>query len=225
MNCLENGRNPAECVLVTDARKRREAMKNRFHDLNRQFLIFGLVLGFLFGIILCRGIWESAAKAQPEAPTPTVQASAPYVMPVPMPEAESTVIVTAIQPVEIIEPEPEPEPAMISLGTYRITAYCSCEKCCGEWAKNRPGGIVKGAAGVELKAGVSCAAPLPFGTVLIIDGIGEYVVQDRTSTEYAEKNGGKVIDIYFDNHEAALDFGVKYLEVFEKEGVTNDQVQ
>ena len=112
------------------------------------------------------------------------------------------------------EDKPTPEPVL--LGTYRITAYCSCEKCCGEWAKNRPDGIVYGASGEELVAGVSCASPLPFGTVVEIEGLGEYVVQDRTAAWVVEKYGEQQIDIYFDNHEAACEFGLKYLNVYLK---------
>ncbi len=29
-------------------------------------------------------------------------------------------------------------PQTVSLGEFRLTAYCSCEKCCDGWAKNRP---------------------------------------------------------------------------------------
>lgn len=219
MNCLENGRNPAECVLLANAEKRRELMKVRMRQVTREALLFGLLCGLLIGIVICRVMLEKATK-----PTPTPQAAETPVIAVPVPIPEVSFMAT-VTPEPIPAQTPALKPEKVSLGTYRITAYCSCEKCCGEWAKNRPGGIVKGAAGVELKAGVSCASPLPFGTVVEIDGLGEYVVQDRTGTEYAEQNGGKVIDIYFDNHEAALDFGVKYLEVFEKEGVNNDPMQ
>ena len=106
-----------------------------------------------------------------------------------------------------------------SLGEYKLTAYCACEKCCGYWATIRPvddegNPIVYTSNGSVAKHGVTVAADtdiLPFGTVLLIDG-HEYTVQDR---------GGKVkgnhIDIYFDSHEAAKEFGVKYLEIFKKE--------
>lgn len=103
------------------------------------------------------------------------------------------------------------------LGEYRITAYCSCEKCCGSWAKDRPGGIIKGAAGIELTPGVSVASPLPFGTELYITGYGEVIVQDRTASWVVEKYNGEIIDIYFDNHEEALNFGVKYANVYQFE--------
>ncbi|MCM1220253.1 MAG: 3D domain-containing protein [Lachnospiraceae bacterium] len=99
--------------------------------------------------------------------------------------------------------------------TYRVTAYCACEKCCGKWALNRPNGIVYGAAGIELTSGVSCAAPLPFGTVLEIEGYGEVVVQDRMATWVIEKYGNNCVDIYFDTHEAACNFALQYLNVRE----------
>lgn len=120
------------------------------------------------------------------------------------------------EPVEppLVEEPAEPEPVL--LGSFRITAYCSCEKCCGEWAKNRPNGIVYGAAGVELKAGVSCASPLPLGTVVEVEGLGEYIVQDRPAQWVIDKYGENQIDIYFDNHEAASAFGLKQLNVYLK---------
>lgn len=122
----------------------------------------------------------------------------------------------ALEPVEppLVEEPAEPEPVL--LGSFRITAYCSCEKCCGEWAKNRPNGIVYGAAGVELKAGVSCASPLPLGTVVEVEGLGEYIVQDRPAQWVIDKYGENQIDIYFDNHEAASAFGLKQLNVYLK---------
>lgn len=137
---------------------------------------------------------------------------------IPAPEA-SPVAVEGLAPIltpePTVEPTAAPEPAL--LGTYRITAYCSCEKCCGEWAKNRPDGIVYGAAGVELKPGVSCASPLPFGTVVEIEGLGEYTVQDRMAKWVVEKYGENLIDIYFSDHEAACAFGLQYLKVYQKE--------
>lgn len=103
----------------------------------------------------------------------------------------------------------------VDLGTYRVTAYCACEICCGEWAHNRPDGIVLGASGVELQAGVSCGASLPFGTVLEIEGLGRYVVQDRMAQWVINKYGTNCVDIYFDSHEDACAFGLKYLNVKE----------
>lgn len=114
--------------------------------------------------------------------------------------------IPAAIPLTTVPQVDEPAPEL-----WRITAYCGCEKCCGRWAAGRM--VVTGAAGVELREGVSCAAPLPFGTVLHIDGLGDYTVQDRTSTAYAKKHDGRVVDIYFNDHKAALRFGVRYAKV------------
>ena len=155
-----------------------------------------LLMGILIGFVLGR-ISATAFEDKPTlAPEPT----------------ETAVVTSTPEPVNLVQESPEP----VLLGTYRITAYCSCEKCCGEWAKNRPDGIVYGASGEELVAGVSCASPLPFGTVVEIEGLGEYVVQDRTAAWVVEKYGEQQIDIYFDTHEAACEFGLKYLTVYLK---------
>ena len=92
-----------------------------------------------------------------------------------------------------------------SLGIFKITAYCSCKKCTGSGK-----GIT--ASGAIVQANHTVAAPpnFPFGTILLINGI-EYTVEDRGG---AIK--GNRLDIYFDSHEEALQFGVKYLEVFKK---------
>ena len=100
--------------------------------------------------------------------------------------------------------ENQPEKTLKSIGTYTITAYCPCKKCCGKWAN----GIT--ASGVYAKANHTIAAPknIPFGTVLVIDGV-EYTVEDRGG---AIK--GKRLDIYFDTHKEALKWGRQKREVF-----------
>lgn len=132
--------------------------------------------------------------------------------------AEASTPTEVTMPVVTPEPTAEPTPTYTSLGEYRLTAYCSCEKCCGIWAENRPldengKPIVYTANQSIAKQGVTVAADtdvLPFGTVLLIGG-HEYIVQDRGG---AIK--GNRIDIYFESHEEALEFGVQYDEVFKK---------
>lgn len=97
------------------------------------------------------------------------------------------------------------------LGTYTVTAYCSCEKCCGK--RDRPDGKIIGAAGVELTPGISVASPLPFGTELMING-HKYIVQDRTAGWIVDRYDGRIIDIYFASHEAALEWGKQIKEVY-----------
>jgi 3D (Asp-Asp-Asp) domain-containing protein len=92
-------------------------------------------------------------------------------------------------------------PDYTELGIYKLTAYCSCGKCCG-----KSNGIT--ASGSKATAGRTVAAKgIPFGTELMING-ETYIVEDRGV-------GSGVIDIYFDNHSEALSFGVKYAKVYE----------
>lgn len=107
-------------------------------------------------------------------------------------------------------------PEYINLGEFRLTAYCSCSRCCGQFANNRPIGkdgneIVYTASGKIAKSEYTVAADtsvLPYGTIVYINDM-EYEVQDCGG---AIK--GNSIDIYFDSHEAALEFGVQYADVF-----------
>ena len=129
---------------------------------------------------------------------------------------------TPPQIVEIMEPpqpSAEPEPAEPTWTEYEATAYCSCEKCCGVWALNRPDGIVYTASGAVAEQGVTIAADwdvLPPGTVVFIDGLGERVVQDRGG---AIK--GNAVDVYFEDHDEALVFGRQAVRLY----IVEDQEQ
>lgn len=104
----------------------------------------------------------------------------------------------------------------IYIGTFSVTAYCSCSKCCGEWANNRPAGKVLTASGKEAKAGRTIAvAPhiIPYGTKVIING-AEYVAEDRIGQQIINKYNGKCIDIYFNDHSKALKFGRRQTDIY-----------
>lgn len=108
-----------------------------------------------------------------------------------------------------------PEPAWV---TVTATAYCPCEKCCGVWAENRPNGIVYTASGAIAQEGVTIAADwdvYPPGTVLYIEGLGEYTVQGRDDAIKGQK-----IDVYFESHEDALQFGRQELRIQVVKAVT-----
>lgn len=93
------------------------------------------------------------------------------------------------------------------------TAYCSCEKCCGAWAENRENGIVYTASGAIAKAGHTIAVDtsvIPFGSVVLIDGI-EYVAEDTGGAIQ-----GNRVDIYFDSHDEALQFGIQEFTAYVK---------
>lgn len=114
------------------------------------------------------------------------------------------------KPSEIVT-ERATEPQYISLGTFTITAYCSCEKCCGQWAYNRPNNVVYGASGAELIADYSIAVDvdlIPYGEKIIINN-REYIAHDCGGAI-----DGKRIDIYMSSHEKALQWGVQNIEIF-----------
>ena len=85
---------------------------------------------------------------------------------------------------------------------YKITAYCSCAKCCGKST-----GIT--AMGTKATAGrtVAASSQFAFGTKLNING-HTYTVEDRGGAIKGNK-----IDIYVNSHAEALAWGVRYLPV------------
>lgn len=102
-----------------------------------------------------------------------------------------------------IREEEKTENKKISLGVYKLTAYCGCSKCCGKST-----GIT--ASGAKAKANHTIAAPknFAFGTKIEIDD-NIYVVEDRGGAIKGNK-----IDVYFSSHSEALSFGVKYKEIY-----------
>ena len=97
-------------------------------------------------------------------------------------------------------------PKEISLGKFKITHYCDCVLCCGQWS-----GLGLTASGAKLQEGVTIAVDpdvIPYGTEVIING-HSYIAQDC---------GGGVknnhIDIYVGSHEEALQKGTYTVEVF-----------
>ena len=107
--------------------------------------------------------------------------------------------------VEVKEIVKEPEIERVPLGEYRITAYCPCEKCCGAWAD----GITY--TGTEATEGRTIAVDpdvIPLGSIVEINGV-EYVAEDVGGAIKGDR-----IDLYFNSHEDALEWGVQYLDIF-----------
>lgn len=88
------------------------------------------------------------------------------------------------------------------LGYYRLTAYCPCPKCCGDWS----GGLTS--SGVAPKAGVTVGCnSISADTNIVING-HLYIVQDTGNMS------SDTIDIFMNNHDEALQFGVQYADVY-----------
>ena len=89
------------------------------------------------------------------------------------------------------------------LGDFEITAYCGCQKCSK--------GNALTYSGTTPEEGRTISADLdvfPLGTRLLIDGT-VYTVEDTGSGV-----DGNHLDIYFDSHESALDYGLQTEEVY-----------
>ncbi len=90
----------------------------------------------------------------------------------------------------------------------RVTAYCPCPKCCGEYAD----GIT--ANGHKIRPGDTFAAAdrrYSFGTEMLIPGYN-----NSAPVEVLDRGGaikGNRLDVFFATHEEALQWGVKYLDV------------
>jgi 3D (Asp-Asp-Asp) domain-containing protein len=90
------------------------------------------------------------------------------------------------------------------IGTFTVTHYCPCEKCCG-----KTDGITF--TGVQAQEGRTVAVDpevIPLGSVVIIDG-QEYIAEDIGG---AIK--GNRIDKYMESHQDALNAGIVQAEVW-----------
>jgi len=90
----------------------------------------------------------------------------------------------------------------------RVTAYCPCQKCCGEYSD----GVT--ACGHRIRPGDVFAASdrqYPFGTEMIVTGYNNdqpIKVLDRGGAIRGDR-----LDLFFHTHEEALQWGVKYVDV------------
>lgn len=109
--------------------------------------------------------------------------------------------VSTIPQIALVKP-----PRLVSIGNFRVYAYCPCPGCCGQWS----GGPT--ASGVMPEEGRTVAADwdvLPAGTEIYIDGVGWRTVEDTGSGI-----NGHTLDLYMDSHQDALEWGVQEVEVF-----------
>lgn len=154
---------------------------------------------------------KTIAAVPGKLPEPTLQPSEEAMVEEPVADETAAETQATVAPVEV-EPELQTAEAEPEWFTIEATAYCSCAKCCGEWANQRPGGVVYTADGSVAQVGVTIAADwdvFPAGTVLYIDGLGERIVQDKGGAI-----NGYDVDVYFDDHQEALQFGRQHLQAY-----------
>mgnify|MGYP004646784627 CR=1 FL=1 len=95
------------------------------------------------------------------------------------------------------------------LGEFKLTAYCPCAKCCGK----TDGITATGTAAAEGRTIAVDPAVIPYGSAVTL-----YYEDGTVHTYTAEDCGGGIkgnrLDIYFDDHQAALQFGVQSAMVY-----------
>ena len=93
---------------------------------------------------------------------------------------------------------------LVSLGTFKTTAYCPCRQCSSGWGRQTSSGAL---ATADHTVAVDRRV-IPIGSRLLING-QEYVAQDIGGGVK-----GKHIDIYFNTHAETRQHGVRNAEVF-----------
>ena len=127
---------------------------------------------------------DSVVKVEQQTPQPTPQ-------PAPQPQPQP-------------QPQVKPTEQWVSLGTYTLTAYCPCSRCCG-----KSDGVT--ATGTKATAGRTIAVDpkvIPYGSKVKING-NVYTAEDCGGAVKSKK-----IDIFFNSHQSALNFGKQTAEVF-----------
>ncbi len=106
-----------------------------------------------------------------------------------------------------------PRPTMcVTMSIVRVTAYCYPNASCPSSSKGRT------ASGVRVRDGILAVSRdveenlnLAFGDRVLLNGLGVYQFQDRTSPRLR-----KTVDIYMSSHHKAHRFGVRRYVVLVK---------
>ena len=99
-------------------------------------------------------------------------------------------------------------PASPRIVRMNVSAYCPCSQCCGAYADGRT------ATNYKIKTGdrfVAAPKTYAFGTKMVIKGYNDgkpVIVRDRGGAIKGNK-----LDLYFDTHQEALNWGRKQIDV------------
>lgn len=210
--------------MIRQLNREIQARKERRSVARKVFAVIMMVCLIIIGalVMVCAAEIRAAEDAQaavlrrhritsqnitaqyPHSPNAGLQAEDPYM--VESLPAEAPKDGEPPEAIEIITKEATeavPAERWESLGVWKLTAYCPCEKCNGR------GRAWKTASGAPMVVGRTVAVGgLPFGTELMING-QTYVVEDRGVH-------GHHVDILHESHAAANRFGIQRAEVFIK---------
>jgi 3D (Asp-Asp-Asp) domain-containing protein len=188
-----------------------------------KFISFIIIFMLLLTLGACDSKMVSNTQATTEAATEEVATVPTVVTTEATTEATTEVTTEATKaPIEAtIEPTQKPvteptykpteptygtenEDGLVYMGNYKLTAYCPCTSCCGQWAGQTSTGVTP-TAGRTIAVDPSI---IPYGSKVIING----------HTYIAEDCGGAIkgnrIDVFFNTHGEALQFGVQYADVY-----------
>jgi 3D (Asp-Asp-Asp) domain-containing protein len=111
------------------------------------------------------------------------------------------VAVQEVPVVMVVEPESEPETKV--MGHFRVTAYCTCPKCCKKWSKYK-----RTATGIPARAADRIIAVdprvIPLHSQVWVEGMGWFQAEDK-----GKLIKGKRLDILMATHYRARRFGAQ----------------
>lgn len=212
--------------MIRQLNREIQARKERRSVARKVFAVIMTVCAVILGLLIMVGAAEirAAEEAQaavlrkhritsqnitaqyPHSPNAGLQAEDPYMvesLPAEAPDHGEPPEAIEIVKKDATAAEAFPAERWESLGVWKLTAYCPCEKCNGK------GRAWKTASGAPMVVGRTVAVGgLPFGTELMING-QTYVVEDRGVH-------GNHVDILHESHAAAKRFGIQRAEVFIK---------
>lgn len=212
--------------MIRQLNREIQARKERRSVARKVFAVIMMVCLIIIGalVMVCAAEIQAAEDAQaavlrdfritsqnitaqyPHSPNAGLQAEDPYMvesLPAEAPVDGEPPEAIEIDTKEATAAEAVPAERWESLGVWKLTAYCPCEKCNGR------GRAWKTASGAPMVVGRTVAVGgLPFGTELMING-QTYVVEDRGVH-------GHHVDILHESHAAANRFGIQRAEVFIK---------
>lgn len=171
---------------------------SRTNTAKRHAIIATIILAGAAATVAVDAALDTQPEPLPEYPVPVVDTISPDA-------GVGRFSIIETKPAETEAPETEPaESEAQSLGTFKLTAYCPCPACCGEWAD---GITYTGTAATQGRTIAVDPDVIPLGSSVEIDG----------QTYVAEDIGGAIqgnrIDVYFRSHDEALQFGVQYADV------------
>lgn len=92
------------------------------------------------------------------------------------------------------------------VGRFKVYAYCPCKKCCGK----ATGITATGTVATEGRTVAVDPSVIPLGSIIIIDG-QEYIAED-----VGAGIKGLSIDMFFYSHQKALEWGIRYKDIYTK---------